>query len=274
MTNDDPSAGRRGRKPSGNAHGSVQVLDRALALLAVISARDGSTLSALASETGMAPSTVHRLLTSLAEHRMVASDAETGVWTVGVRAFEIGNAFRRGRKLEVVARPFLKQLSDETGETANIGIEDRGEVVFVAQVESHAPIRAFFRPGRRGPVHASGIGKAILSTWADAAVGRALSGGALPVFSDRTHPSVAALLKDLQAIRARGYSIDDEEHTAGMRCVAAPVYEEHGETLAGLSVSGPTVRLTDARVSELGPLVRSCADALTAALGGRRPEDF
>lgn len=269
----DETTSRRGRRPAENGqHPPVQVLDRALSLLQLIAERDGSTLSGLAGETGMAPSTVHRLLTSLADHRMVASDAETGVWTIGVRTFEIGNAFRRGRKLEAMARPFLKKLSEETGETANIGIEDQGEIVFLAQVESHAPIRAFFRPGRRGPIHASGIGKAILSTWADAAVGRALSGGKLAVFTERTHATSAAVLKDLQQIRARGYSVDDEEHTAGMRCVAAPVYDEHGETLAGLSVSGPSVRLTEERIAELGPKVRSGADALTAALGGRRPE--
>ncbi|WP_099867382.1 IclR family transcriptional regulator [Pararhizobium haloflavum] len=273
MTDEEDRTEGHGRRKSGVQQSSVQVLDRSLALLGRIAERDGSTLSGLAAQTGMAPSTVHRLLTSLAEHRMVTSDAETGVWTVGVKAFEIGNAFRRGRKLEIVARPFLKALSEETGETANIGIEDEGEIVFVAQVESHAPIRAFFRPGRRGPIHASGIGKAILSTWADAAVARRMS-GRLTVFTEKTHGGTSSLLSDLQSIRSRGYAIDDEEHTAGMRCIAAPVYEEHGETLAGLSVSGPTVRLCDARIEELGQLVRSSADALTAALGGRRPEDF
>lgn len=145
--------GKRGRKAGENAApASVQVLDRSLSLLAIIAEGDGSTLTALSERSGMAPSTVHRLLTSLAQHGMVANDAEAGTWTVGVKAFEIGNAFLRFRKLGTISRPFLKRLMDESGETANIGIEEDGDVVFISQVESHAPMRAFFRPGRRGPI--------------------------------------------------------------------------------------------------------------------------
>ena len=92
--------GKRGRKAGENAApASVQVLDRSLSLLAIIAEGDGSTLTALSERSGMAPSTVHRLLTSLAQHGMVANDAEAGTWTVGVKAFEIGNAFLRFRKL-------------------------------------------------------------------------------------------------------------------------------------------------------------------------------
>jgi IclR family acetate operon transcriptional repressor len=266
---------KRGRKAGEHSTpGSVQVLDRTLMLLATIADRDGSTLSELSEETGMAASTVHRLLTSLAEHGMVAHDHDSGDWTIGVKAFEIGNAFLRFRKLGMVGRPFLKRLMEECGETANIGVEDGGDVVFISQVESHAPMRAFYRPGRRGPLHASGIGKAILSTWSDGRIGQALGGGALTHFTERTLVTLPALLNDIQQIRARGWSIDDEEHTVGMRCIAAPLFNEYGEVVAGISVSGPAVRLPPERLETVGPIVRQTADALTHAMGGRRPEDL
>lgn len=266
---------KRGRKAGERAaSASVQVLDRTLALLARIADRDGSTLSDLADATGMAPSTVHRLLTSLANHGMVAHDAESGDWTIGVRAFEIGNAFRRFRKLGVIGRPFLKRLMEASGETANIGVEDEGDVVFIAQVESHAPMRAFYRPGRRGPLHASGIGKAIISTWSDGQIGRQLGGRQLPHFTDRTLHNLPELLADIQRIRARGWAIDDEEHTVGMRCIAAPIFNEYGEPAAGISISGPAVRLPASRLEALGPAVRQAADELTGAMGGRRPEEL
>ncbi|MCK1975019.1 hypothetical protein LNK20_20260, partial [Bacillus safensis] len=92
----------------------------------------------------------------------------------------------------------------------------------ISQIESHAPMRAFFRPGRRGPIHASSIGKAILSTWSDKEIAHALSGRALEHFTQRTLDSLPALLKDIQATRTRGWSVDDEEHTLGMCCIAAP----------------------------------------------------
>ncbi|WP_237143670.1 IclR family transcriptional regulator [Phyllobacterium zundukense] len=267
--------GKRGRKAGENsAPSSVQVLDRSLNLLSIIADNDGSTLTDLADHSGMAPSTVHRLLTSLANHGMLTHDPESGDWTIGVRAFEIGNAFLRYRKLGTISRPFLKRLMDECGETANVAIEDEGDVVFISQIESHAPMRAFFRPGRRGPIHASGIGKAILSTWSDTDIGQTLSGKALTHFTDHTLDTLPALLKDIQQIRARGWSVDDEEHTLGMRCIAAPLFNEHGEAIAGISISGPAVRLPKDKLNVLGPVIRRTADELTAAMGGRRPDEL
>lgn len=269
----EKTRGRPGRKAGENAApSSVQVLDRSLTLLELVANADGAVLTDLAERSGMAPSTVHRLLTSLSGHGMVAHDAETGAWTIGVKAFEIGTAYLRFRKIGTVSRPFLKQLMEDCGETANIAIEDEGDVVFISQVESHAPMRAFFRPGRRGPIHASGIGKAILSTWQDDRVETLLSGRTLLRFTGKTCDTLPALLADIAAIRARGWSIDDEEHTLGMRCVAAPIFDEYGEAIAGISISGPAVRLPDERIATLGPAIRTAADDLTRAMGGRRPQ--
>ena len=266
----EKTRGRPGRKAGENAvPSSVQVLDRSLKLLELVAQADGAVLTDLADQSGMAPSTVHRLLTSLAQHGMVSHDAETGAWTIGVKAFEIGTAYLRFRKLGTISRPFLKSLMESSGETANIGIEDQGDVVFISQFESHAPMRAFFRPGRRGPIHASGIGKAILSTWQDSRIETMLKGRTLQHFTDKTRDSLPALLQDMADIRARGFSIDDEEHTLGMRCVAAPIFDEYGEAVAGISVSGPAVRMADAKIDALGPAVRAAAEDLTKAMGGR-----
>ncbi len=272
---DEPKPPRQGRAKPGRkanenaAPSSVQVLDRSLKLLELVADADGAALTDLADRSGMAPSTVHRLLTALSGHGMVAHDAETGAWTIGMKAFEIGNAFLRFRKLGTISRPFLKQLMERSGETANIGIEDGGDVVFISQVESHAPMRAFFRPGRRGPIHASGIGKAILSTWGDAEIERLLSARALTRFTEKTRDTLPKLLADLEAIRTRGWSIDDEEHTLGMRCLAAAIFNEYGEAIAGISVSGPAVRLPDGTLAALGPVVRAAAERVTRAMGGR-----
>ena len=267
----DQLRAKPGRKASENTvRSSVQVLDRSLKLLDLVASADGAALTELSDQSGMAPSTVHRLLTSLANHGMVTHDSETGAWTIGLKAFEIGNAFLRFRKLGTISRPFLKQLMEHSGETANIGIEDGGDVVFISQVESHAPMRAFFRPGRRGPIHASGIGKAILSTWDNAGIERLLTPRPLARFTEKTRDTLPKLLTDIETIRTRGWSIDDEEHTLGMRCLAAPIFNEYGEAIAGISVSGPAVRLLDETLTALGPVVKAAADGVTQAMGGRR----
>lgn len=270
-TQQDQLRAKPGRKASENAvPSSVQVLDRSLKLLDLVASADGAALTELSDQSGMAPSTVHRLLTSLANNGMVTHDAETGAWTIGLKAFEIGNAFLRFRKLGTISRPFLKNLMELSGETANIGIEDGGDVVFISQVESHAPMRAFFRPGRRGPIHASGIGKAILSTWPNADIERLISPRPLMRFTGKTRDTLPKLLIDIETIRTRGWSIDDEEHTLGMRCLAAPIFNEYGEAIAGISVSGPAVRLPDETLAALGPVVTAAANGVTQAMGGRR----
>jgi IclR family acetate operon transcriptional repressor len=163
------------------------------------------------------------------------------------------------------------ELMTRSGETANLAVAEEDGVVFVSQVETHEAIRAFFRPGTRSPFHASGIGKAILAHSEPERLGRLLPAATLPVFTPRTHASREALLDDLAGIRAQGFAVDDEERNLGMRCVAAAVFNEYGEPVGGVSVSGPTVRVTPERVAALGPLVRQAAAELTEAMGGRLP---
>jgi IclR family transcriptional regulator, acetate operon repressor len=248
---------------------SIQSLDRAISLLSLIAGADGLTLTEAAHRADLAPSTAYRMLTTLERHGLVETDPVTQIWHVGAGTFRIGAAFLRRRKLADRARRRMEDLMLATGETANLGVLDPAGVMFVAQVETHQPIRAFFRPGSTGPMHASGVGKAILSqVSADAVAGR-LGPGTLQAYTPRTLSTLPALLADLSAARARGYAIDDEERHAGMRCVAAAIFDEFGEPLAGVSVSGPSVRVTDEAIARFGPLVATAAADITAAIAGQ-----
>lgn len=261
----------RGRPPSlktAQAAASVQSLDRALALLELIAEEDGLTLTELAQRAGIPPSTAHRILGTLQAHDYVRHDDERGLWQIGVRAFEVGSSFLRSRKLAETGRTIMRELMEECGETVNLAIEDGGSIVFISQVESHHAIRAFHRPGSRGAIHASGVGKALLMLLPDEEVRRILHKTGLERFTEKTLVEPDRLFEDLSAAQARGWAIDDEERTPGMRCVAAPIYNEYGEAFAGLSVSGPTVRLTDERLGELGPMVKRAAEAVTKSIGG------
>jgi IclR family acetate operon transcriptional repressor len=171
-----------------------------------------------------------------------------------------------------MGRAVMRALMESSGETANLGVEDEGEVVFISQVETHEAMRAFFRPGRRGAIHASGIGKALLAAMPDERVRALVEARGLKGFTANTLTSVKSLLGDLGEISARGWSLDNEEHTLGMRCIASVVYNEYGEAIAGVSISGPTVRVTDERLAELGEQVRQASLDITAAIGGVLPD--
>jgi IclR family acetate operon transcriptional repressor len=143
--------------------------------------------------------------------------------------------------------------------------------VFLSQVETHEPIRAFFRLGARGPIHASGIGKALLAHASPERLERLLRAGPLAAFTPRTLTDPERLRRDLAETRARGWALDDEERAPGMRCVAAAIFNEHREAIAGVSISGPAARVARERFADLGAAVRAGADRITRATGGAPP---
>ncbi len=259
-------------RTAGARSGQVQSLARALAILEALAAEEaGLTLTDLAQTVGLAPSTVHRLLTTLQGARFVRFDLERGAWTVGVQAFVVGNAFVRSRDVIALARLPMRHLMEESGETVNLAVEDQGEAVYLAQVECRQMMRAIAKPGGRVPLHCSGVGKALLAALPEAEVGKILQRRGLPRATEKTLDSPLRLRGELERIRGRGYAFDDEENAVGLRCVAAVIRDEYGHPLAGLSLSGPMARITDARVPLLGAMVIKAADEITAALGGSAP---
>lgn len=250
------------------AQNTIKSLDRAMEVFEYLSQAQGKALTTIADETGQSPATVYRILVTLEGRGLVEFDPTEQLWHIGSRAFVIGARYLRRTSLVDRARPIMRRLMELTGETANLGVEREGAVLFVSQVETHASIRAFFPPGTLSPMHASGIGKALLAGMNGERLERLLRTRGLDAFTDHTITDKAALLADLEAIRARGYSVDNEERTPGMRCIAAPVHDMTREAVAGISVSGPTSRIGDGDIARLSRAVIAAAGELTLAIGG------
>ncbi len=245
----------------------IQSLDRALMILEALAEENGIGLSALAAKLDQSPATLYRVLTTYQTRGMAELDAATQAWNIGPRAFLIGSAFLRRTSVVERARPVLRMLMEATGETANLGIERSDHVLFVAQVETHASIRAFFPPGTQSPLHASGIGKALLARFDDVRLDGYLKRSERERFTPATLTDETALRADLAETRARGYALDNEERNEGMRCIAAAVMGPHGEAVAGLSASGPVARLAPSDLARIGAMVRDAAISLSESLG-------
>jgi IclR family acetate operon transcriptional repressor len=255
---------------SGRDSSQVQSLTRALALLDTLAeTTEGMSLSDVAQVVGLAPSTAHRLLTTLESRRYVRYLPGEGLWQVGVQSFVVGQAFRRSRNVVTLARPFMRHVMEESGETVNLYVEEGGEGVCLAQVECRQLMRAIARPGGRVKLHCSGAGKAMLAHLPASEVARVLQSHGLPRATERTLDTPKKLKADLERIRERGFAVDDEEHAVGLRCVAAAILDEEGRPLAALSVSGPSARIDDTAMGVIGGLVRRAAGALTEEVGGR-----
>jgi len=264
------TAPARSARPSAKAVGHAQALSRGLALLESLAATErGATLTELASAQKIPAPTAHRLLAALERSAFVRQDGN-GVWTVGVRAFRVGAAFLAQRDLAVEARPHLARLMEQAGETANLAVMSDGEVVFIAQVPCRELMRMDVKLGARAPLHASGVGKAMLAALPAGELGTALPAD-LPRYTEHTLVTHESLVDELDATRRRGYAVDDEEHAIGLRCVAAAIQDEHGRPWAALSLAGPTSRFTRERIDALGARVRDTAREVSLALGGVPP---
>lgn len=262
-------AGSRARAVKTPGH--AQALSRGLAILEALAATDaGATLTTLASTLDLPAPTAHRLLATLEAAGFVRT-GPNGEWQVGVHAFRAGVAFLAHRDLAVEAYSHLRELMDRGGETANLAVIEGSEVVFVEQVQCRELMRMSVKLGARAPLHASGVGKAMLASLDDRELTALIGRRALTRFTPRTFTTLDALAADLASARRRGFTIDDEEHAAGLRCVAAAVHDEHGQPWAAVSLAGPVTRMSEARLALLGALVREKARDLTLALGGRDP---
>lgn len=251
---------------------TIKSLDRAMEVFEYLSQAQGKTLSTLAKDLDQSPATVYRILVTLEGRGLVEFDQVDQVWNIGAHAFIIGARFLSRTSLVERARPFLRGLMESTGETANIGIEQDGHVLFVSQVETRASIRAFFPPGTLSRLHASGIGKALLAEMDPERVERYLTQSEVENFTKHTLTSHDEMIRDLRITRERGYSIDNEERNLGMRCIAAPVFGIHGEVVAGISVSGPTSRVGTEQITNFSKAVVAAAKSLSTAIGGAPPE--
>jgi IclR family KDG regulon transcriptional repressor len=247
---------------------SVQAVDRALAILEALAESDRTVgLVELAARVRLHPSTVHRLLSSLARRGFAVQDPESGRYRLGIRAFQVGTAAIQQVELRDVARPHLRWLMEATQETANLAVLMDGEVVYIDQVESRNLVRMFTRVGRRVPAHCTGVGKVLLAGLGDREALSLVAASGLPRFTPHTIVDSRHLLRVLRKVREMGFALDNEEREVGVRCVAAPVQDHEGRVVAAVSISGPSSRITDDRMPQLIAAVRTATAAISRDLG-------
>src|ERR1700731_1308947 len=252
--------------------GGVQCVDRALLIIETLAEDDeGYRLSDLAVRTGLSTSTVHRLLATMEKRRFVQFDRYESKWHVGAQSFAGGATFARRRNFVAQAMPYLRKLRDQTRETANLAVVDDESIIVLTRMESREIMRSLTKVGGRVAMVASGVGKAGLATYSDEDVNAIICRQGMPRLTAKSIVRPGELFRELETIRQRGYAVDDEEARMGLRCVAAVVYNDCSEPLAGISVSGRTTRISDQNLRVLGCILREIAAELTLVLGAVIP---
>jgi DNA-binding IclR family transcriptional regulator len=250
------------RHRSGAAHGVAAVDRGADLLLRVLESEQPVALAELASASGIPKSTASRLLGALERRGLVEQDGTRGRLRPGPAILRVAERGMLQRNLVELARESLDAISEASGETINLAVPGRSGVEHVAQVESRHFLGAGQWLGRAVAYHCSANGKVFL------AYGRAsLPQLPLTAHTERTITELAPLRAELARVRREGFASAIDELELGLAAIAAPVRGEHGDVVAALSISGPTLRMTPERVGEYREVLIDQGLALGARLG-------
>ncbi|HET9493429.1 MAG TPA: IclR family transcriptional regulator [Chloroflexia bacterium] len=251
---------------------NIRVLDRAFTILSLLSDGTPRLLTELSAEAGLNSSTTFRLLSALSYYRFVERDEATGRYQLGIGCLQLARVYLQGSSLRDAALAELQKLRDDTLEAVHLAVLSDMEVVYLEKLEGLRAVGIMSsRVGASAPSHCTGLGKALLA-YADTDTVRSHFGRVgLKVFTGNTLNSIDDLMRDLDSIRARGYSFDRGEHEAEVRCVAAPVFDSQGAAIAAISVAGPISRMEPLEGNhDLIDRVREAAAAISARLGYRQ----
>ena len=238
----------------------TQSIDRAAEILSLVVRSDEPiSYTAVVEETGLARSTVSRLLSALERNGLVERDGD-GLYRGGSLFATYASRFDRVETLVSAADPTLQRLSEETGETVNLAVPGPKGVVQVAQVDSTFVLGATNWADVDVPPHCSALGKIMYAF--DIVP---LPTGRLERRTEATLGSRKELTDDLAKVRERGFAIVHEEFEVGLDALAAPVFGTDGDVVAAVGISGPTMRIAEHH-DRLGALLADEAGLLSRAL--------
>lgn len=245
----------------------VQVLDRTFQILDVLAA-EGQELGVtdLASRLGLHKSTAHRLIKVLESYLFVERDVG-GKCHLGPRVMQLGLAVLSRLDIHDVARPHLRWLVGETGETAHVAVLREGEVISIVNVQSSKSLRSPSTVGTRTPAHCTSLGKVMLAFAPPEEVSAFLRKRTFKAHTRNTITTATRLREQLQIIRDRGFAMDNEEREVGLRCLSAPVRDSTREVIAAVSIAGPAFRITDDRIPAFSSAVKDAAARISESLG-------
>lgn len=262
----------RRRADDGERDYTLASVHNAARLLCAFSTTDTEYgVSELARKLQLAKSTVHRLLTTLAEEELVERNPRTGRYRLGLKMWELGTLAAGHLTLHEAAAPYLDDLRNRTRETVHIAVLDGTEVVYVERRESPQTLRLFGRVGHRNYAHCTSTGKVLLAFLPPEERQRRVAAMDLPAKTPYTITDRDRLLEELAAVRKRGYAVNVNESELGIASVAAPILDRTGGVVAAVSTAGPLTRFEGPAMRQFAEMTVDAARAISERLGYRPP---
>lgn len=250
---------------------TIQTVSNALHMLEAFQGEHELGVSELSRRLRLHKNNVFRLLATLEYHGYIEQSKENDQYRLGVRCLELGRSFSGHHELLRRGRPIMQRLAEDVGETTHLALLRDQEIVHLDGVQSKQMLLTALRIGERLPVHCTALGKVLLAC-GDVEVQKALgrrvqSGFPLEPRTVATVVDLQKLFDELRTVSGQGFAVDLGECEVGLHCVAAPVRDGSGRTVAALSVSGPALRLSaEESHSRTAAKVMAAADQLSVEL--------
>ena len=244
-------------------------LIKSMQLLELLIEEGETGVSDLGRKKGLNRSNVHRILNTFESLGYVEKNPANSKYKPSLRFFELGSFIIQRNSLIKMAHPFLERLGVKFGETSNLAILDRDDVIYIDKVESSEALRMDLAVGRRVPAYCTALGKVLLAGLKKERFEEYLRTIRLVRRTPNTISLKRDFLKHLAVVSERGFAIDDEELSIGIRCIAAPVRNHSGDIVASVSIAGPSTRMTLERLSSLEKPLTDTALEISKQLGFR-----
>ena len=246
----------------------VKTLDRGLELLEEVFSRgSGISLAELTRLQGRDKSSIYRMLLTLQRRGYVVRDPGGKRYCPGHRIYELAGSYGPRRDIRRMSRAYLERLTELIGETSHLAVLIEREARLVDHVLSPQRVGVTARSGGHEPIHATALGKILVAYLPQGSLRKLLDGYNFEKYTQWTFGSLDAFQEELKLVKERGWAVDDEEYSEGIRCVAAPVFDFTGRVTGAIGISGPSQRIEKENIPKLGEMVKEITLELSRELG-------
>lgn len=253
-----------------NVLGKVMSVDKALLIVRLLAKKGRDMkLTEISDELDINKSTLHGLISTLKFHGFIDQDEQTQKYRLGLFLIELGDTASKSLDIISITSPIIEKVSNELQETVHVAKLDNFEIVYIDKKESNQSMRIYTSIGSRNPSYCTGVGKAMLSYLDDEELNKILP-DKMESFTPNTITDKQEFINELKIIKEKGYAYDNEEYSIGLKCVAAPIFNHEGKVLYGISVSGPSVRMTEEKIEESIKLIKEAAKEISYKIGYKK----
>lgn len=237
----------------------VKSLQKAMEVLECFAQKQPLGVTEISEKLGLYKSNVHNILTTFTALGYLSQDAETGKFRLGVSIMSLSRAFREGLDITRIAVPYMSEIANTAGELVYLTIPREDSVVYLEGVSpDNQRMVSKSVAGESCKMYCTSVGKAMLANMPKEEVEKCIS-GKLEAYTENTITDKKSLLEEIEKTRIRGYGIDDMEIMFGIKCVGVALLNHDGKVEGGLSISAPSLRMSDEKIELYANILKEYA---------------